>query len=200
MFQRNEAWVLALLPALLSSCTQPKPAPEGASPPAVARKAPEVAVPPKPRDTSEITGTLVNKNGAPLADKVLVAYPLDSAGKPIFLSAAKPSKTPGMSTIETWNPQGKTGPDGRFSVAVPYVARIGSEEIREFGLSLEGPAGGWAMGTVTMIEYATPGKGPDQGFRQDVAGLKLLRQGNQVIKVKVDAGNPAVEVGKIVVE
>ncbi len=153
-----------------------------------------------PQGMIEITGVLVDKNGAPVAETIILAYPLDPAGKPIFLSVQKPAQKPGMVTIETWNPQGKTKSDGGFILQMPLVSRIAEKDIREVGLSLERPAGGWGAVTVMMIEYATPGKEAEKGFQTDVTGLKLLEQGGKALRVKLDASTSRVDVGKIVLD
>lgn len=153
-----------------------------------------------PQGIIEITGVLVDKNGAPVAETIILAYPLDPAGKPIFLSVQKPAQKPGMVTIETWNPQDKTKPDGGFILQMPLVSRIAEKDIREVGLSLERPAGGWGAVTMMMIEYATPGKEAEKGFQTDVTGLKLLEQGGKALRVKLDASTSRVDVGKIVLD
>lgn len=132
-----------------------------------------------PQGIIEITGVLVDKNGAPVAETIILAYPLDPAGKPIFLSVQKPAQKPGMVTIETWNPQDKTKPDGGFILQMPLVSRIAEKDIREVGLSLERPAGGWGAVTVDDDRVRDPGEGGGEGLSDRRNGTETAGAGRK---------------------
>lgn len=144
--------------------------------------------------TLVITGILLKKDGTPAKATVVIAYPLDGAGKAISVNT--PDKDGRM---VLWNPKAESDANGRFTVRVPHVSAIGKDTIRSVALGLNEPPGGMVTATVSKITYADPGMREEYGFVRKGENVNLLRQRGDVRKVTFEQ-SPETDLGKIVLE
>lgn len=146
-------------------------------------------------DTFRIKGVLVSKDGSPLKGKEVIAYPLDGKGTAISVNTLNDK-----GVMVLWNPKVESDAEGRFTINLPCISRIGKDAITEVALGLNEPSGGIVTATVLEIQYADPNKKAEYGFVRKAGGLSLLRKGSDVLKVKIDEKAKEVDLGKIVVE
>lgn len=149
-------------------------------------------------DTLTIKGVLVRKDGSPARRKSVTAYPLDKKGTPLYISVIE-ANPGGVNPLLTWNPQTESDPEGRFEIQMPRISHIGTDPVMEISLGLGATPGGWIRFTVSTISYVNPDKKGEKCFIKAADRLPLLREGNEVLKVKVDQNSTEVDLGKITI-
>lgn len=143
-------------------------------------------------DALRIRGVLVKKNGSALKGKTVIAYPLDARGSAIIVNF--------VDEQSLWNPKTQTDAEGSFMISVPRVIRIGEDSVSEVCLGLDEPPGGRVNVTVVSIQYANQNKKTDFGFARKSDELSILRQGDEIVRVKFDEQADEVNLGKIVID
>lgn len=178
--------------ALMQACARPRSS-------NVAPAAQPAASPDKPRpaeDSFAIKGILANADGSPAAGKIVSAHPLDKKGTPLFVSIFEVTQG-GGATPKPWNPKAETDGNGRFGLTMPRISRLGDDPLKEVALAADAkPEGGWVVGTISRIYYTDKAKKEDMCFLKEDKNIKLLRSGNDVLKIRVDENTSDVDVGK----
>ncbi len=151
-------------------------------------------------DSIIIKGILVNQDGSPASGKSVTIHPLDKKGTPLFVSVFEETES-GGATPKPWNPKAETDGEGRFELKMPRIERLGDDPLKEVALAVGArPQGGWVTGMVSKLYYVNKDKKEDMCFLKDDASIKLLRVGNNVLKVKVDENAADADLGKLTLQ
>jgi hypothetical protein len=147
--------------------------------------------------TLRVTAVLVNKEGAPQKTRKVYAYPVTAENQALLAFTMPPGYV-----YKLWNPMIETDSSGKFVFEMPLVTRIDNKPIGEIVIGVKAPGGGLSVRSETGIESVNPNLKAEACLTREVAikELSLLRQGTEMVKVKIGTQSKEVDLGKIVID